>query len=111
MRFSIPSILPIIIATIFYFVPFFFAQLISPFILVIALGLVFGKKDSDKILLALIGIFLYWISLQGLSLEMDQADNLIDTSVQLPPVQIIHGVVIFIGVYIICKVKNKDLSK
>jgi hypothetical protein len=69
------------IAIIFYFVPFIFGQFISPFIILIGLKMSLQAKSLDKTILVLVSIVFYWYSLQMMSLEMDQLDNVIDKEV------------------------------
>jgi len=89
------------IAIIFYFIPFIFGQFISPFIILIGLKISLQTKSLDKIILVLLSIVFYWYSLQMMSLEMDQLDNVIDKDVQIPTSQLTHSITIFIACYVV----------
>ncbi len=89
------------IAIIFYFIPFMFGQFISPFIILIGLKMSLQAKSLDKIILVLVSIVFYWYSLQMISLEMDQLDNVIDKEVQIPTSQLTHSITIFIACYVV----------
>lgn len=91
----------LVIAIIFYFLPFMFGQFIAPFIILIGLKMSLQTKSLDKIILVLVAIVLYWYSLQMLSLEMAQLDNVIDKEVQIPSSQLTHSITIFIACYIV----------
>jgi len=91
----------LVIAIIFYFLPFMFGQFITPFIILIGLKMSLQTKSLDKIILVLVAIVLYWYSLQMLSLEMAQLDNVIDKEVQIPSSQLTHSITIFIACYIV----------
>lgn len=89
------------LAIIFYFIPFMFGQFISPFIILIGLKMSLQAKSLDKIILVLVSIVFYWYSLQMISLEMDQLDNVIDKEVQIPTSQLTHSITIFIACYVV----------
>jgi|GEM_PF-901786 hypothetical protein len=89
------------IAIIFYFIPFMFGQFISPFIILIGLKMSLQAKSLDKIILVLVSIVFYWYSLQMISLEMDQLDNVIDKEVQIPTSQLTHSITIFVACYVV----------
>jgi len=91
----------LVIAIIFYFLPFMFGQFIAPFIILIGLKISFQAKSLDKIILVLVAIVFYWHSLQMLYLEMNQLDNVIDKEVQIPSSQLTHSITIFIACYIV----------
>lgn len=91
----------LVIAIIFYFLPFMFGQVITPFIILIGLKISLQAKSLDKIILVLVAIVLYWYSLQMLSLEMAQLDNVIDKDLQIPSSQLTHSITIFIACYIV----------
>lgn len=91
----------LLIAIIFYFLPFMFGQFITPFIILIGLKMSIQSKSLDKIILVLVDIVLYWYSLQMLYLEMAQLDNVIDKEVQIPSSQLTYSITIFIGCYIV----------
>jgi hypothetical protein len=103
------------IAIIFYFIPFIFGQLISPFITLIGLAIVLKRNNLDKFILIITVLILYRYSLQLFYLEMNKADNLIDLSVNIPSTQFIHSMGVFIACYVIGfslktenRLKNKD---
>lgn len=89
------------LAIIFYFIPFIFGQFISPFIILIGLKMSLQAKSLDKIILVLVSIVFYWYSLQMMSLEMDQLDNVIDKAVQIPTSQLTNSITIFIACYVV----------
>lgn len=89
------------LAIIFYFIPFIFGQFISPFIILIGLKMSLQTKSLDKTILVLVSIVFYWYSLQMISLEMDQLDNVIDKEVQIPTSQLTHSITIFIACYVV----------
>jgi hypothetical protein len=89
------------ISIIFYFIPFIFGQFISPFIILIGLKMSLQAKSLDKIILVLVSIVFYWYSLQMMSLEMDQLDNVIDKEVQIPTSQLTHSITTFIACYVV----------
>jgi hypothetical protein len=78
-----------------------FGQFISPFIILIGLKMSLQAKSLDKIILVLVSIVFYWYSLQMISLEMDQLDNVIDKEVQIPTSQLTHSITIFIACYVV----------
>lgn len=89
------------LAIIFCFIPFIFGQFISPFIILIGLKMSLQAKSLDKIILVLVSIVFYWYSLQMMSLEMDQLDNVIDKAVQIPTSQLTNSITIFIACYVV----------
>lgn len=91
----------LVIAIIFYFLPFMFGQFITPFIILIGLKMSLQTKSLDKIILVLVAIVFYWHSLQMLSLEMNQLDNVIDKEVQIPSSQLIYSITTFIACYVV----------
>lgn len=91
----------LVIAIIFYFLPFMFGQFISPFIILIGLKISLQAKSLDKIILVLVAIVFYWHSLQMLYLEMNQLDNVIDKEVQIPSSQLTYSITIFISCYVV----------
>lgn len=91
----------LVIAIIFYFLPFMFGQFITPFIILIGLKMSLQTKSLDKIILVLVAIVLYWYSLQMLFLEMAQLDNVIDKEIQIPTSQLTHSITIFIACYVV----------
>jgi len=91
----------LVIAIIFYFLPFMFGQFITPFIILIGLKMSLQTKSLDKIILVLVAIVFYWYSLQMLSLEMAQLDNVIDKEIQIPTSQLTHSITIFVACYVV----------
>lgn len=91
----------LVIAIIFYFLPFMFGQFIAPFIILIGLKISLQAKSLDKIILVLVAIVFYWYSLQMLYLEMAQLDNLIDKEVQIPTSQLTYSITIFVACYVV----------
>ena len=99
---------PVFVSIIFYFIPFFFSQFISPFIIAMGFYWLSKNKNTDKFLLMITAILLYWLCIQILNLEMDQADNLIDISIKLPSAEFINSILIFISLYIITSSLTKE---